>query len=82
MGVTIEADIIKQKQPENNGGYTSARVRQDRPARLRRADDRQPDRPDAAGRSSTATRAGSGSSISGGESKGCGRPRPGGADAL
>ena len=21
MGVTIEADIIKQKQPENNGGY-------------------------------------------------------------
>lgn len=23
MGVTIEADIIKQKQPENNGGYTA-----------------------------------------------------------
>ena len=23
MGVTIEADIIKQKQPENNGGYTT-----------------------------------------------------------
>lgn len=23
LGVTIEADIIKQKQPENNGGYTS-----------------------------------------------------------
>src|SRR3984957_15523898 len=23
MGMTIEADIIKQKQPENNGGYTA-----------------------------------------------------------
>jgi class I fructose-bisphosphate aldolase len=23
MGVTIEADIIKQKQPQNNGGYTA-----------------------------------------------------------
>lgn len=23
MGVTIEADIVKQKQPENNGGYTA-----------------------------------------------------------
>jgi fructose-bisphosphate aldolase, class I len=23
MGVTIEADLIKQKQPENNGGYTA-----------------------------------------------------------
>ena len=23
LGVTIEADIIKQKQPENNGGYTA-----------------------------------------------------------
>lgn len=23
LGVTIEADIVKQKQPENNGGYTS-----------------------------------------------------------
>jgi class I fructose-bisphosphate aldolase len=23
MGVTIEADVIKQKQPENNGGYTA-----------------------------------------------------------
>ncbi|MGH9058849.1 MAG: class I fructose-bisphosphate aldolase, partial [Acidimicrobiales bacterium] len=23
MGVTIEADIIKQKQPENNGGYNA-----------------------------------------------------------
>ncbi|MHB1711031.1 MAG: class I fructose-bisphosphate aldolase [Acidimicrobiales bacterium] len=25
LGVTIEADIIKQKQPENNGGYNSLR---------------------------------------------------------
>jgi class I fructose-bisphosphate aldolase len=24
MGVTIEADIIKQKQPENNGGYNAS----------------------------------------------------------
>jgi class I fructose-bisphosphate aldolase len=23
LGVTIEADIVKQKQPENNGGYTA-----------------------------------------------------------
>ena len=23
LGVTIEADIIKQKQPENNGGYNA-----------------------------------------------------------
>ena len=23
LGVTIEADIIKQKLPENNGGYTA-----------------------------------------------------------
>src|SRR5208282_4873322 len=23
LGVTIEADIIKQKQPENNGGYAA-----------------------------------------------------------
>ena len=45
LGVTIEADIIKQKQPENNGGYTADRLRPDRPARLRRADHRQPDRP-------------------------------------
>ena len=35
LGVTIEADIIKQKQPENNGGYNAVKLRQDRPARLR-----------------------------------------------
>ncbi len=45
MGVTIEADIIKQKQPENNGGYTGHRLRQDRPPRLRGAHHGQPDRP-------------------------------------
>ena len=47
LGVTIEADIIKQKLPENNGGYnalkgygkTSKLVYDD-------ADDRPPDRPD------------------------------------
>ena len=29
LGVTIEADIIKQKLPENNGGYTARQLRQD-----------------------------------------------------
>lgn len=28
LGVTIEADIIKQKQPENNGGYTALNMGQ------------------------------------------------------
>ena len=45
LGVTIEADIIKQKQPENNGGYNALQVREDRPARLQPADDRPPHRP-------------------------------------
>ena len=45
LGVTIEADIIKQKLPENNGGYTALELRQDVAARLRRADHRPPDRP-------------------------------------
>ena len=41
LGVTLEADIIKQKLPENNGGYNALSiegepVRQDRQARLRR----------------------------------------------
>ena len=37
LGVTIEADIIKQKLPENNGGYNalSGNVRQDAQERLR-----------------------------------------------
>ena len=29
LGVTIEADIIKQKLPENNGGYNAVELRQD-----------------------------------------------------
>ena len=41
LGVTIEADIIKQKLPENNGGYNALNqngvVRQDAQARLRRS---------------------------------------------
>ena len=60
LGVTIEADIIKQKLPENNGGYNAVEVRQDEPAGLRRAHHRQPDRPAPAGRSPTATWAASG----------------------
>ena len=59
LGVTIEADIIKQKLPENNGGYNALNsngvVRQDEQARLREADDRPPDRPHAATRWPTAT---------------------------
>ena len=38
LGVTIEADIIKQKLPENNGGYnalnTKETLRQDRQAHV------------------------------------------------
>ena len=40
LGVTIQADIIKQKLPENNGGYNALEVRQDRQARLLRTDAR------------------------------------------
>ena len=52
LGVTIEADIIKQKLPENNGGYGAAeRGREDvRPHEhqgLLGADDRSSDRPHA-----------------------------------
>ena len=46
LGVTIEADIIKQKQPENNGGYTALGFGRTDPLGLRPADDRPPDRPD------------------------------------
>ena len=31
LGVTIQADIIKQKLPENNGGYNALKVRQTSP---------------------------------------------------
>ena len=71
--MTIEADIIKQKLPENNGGYNALNsqgepVRQDRQARLHRAHDRPPDRPDAATRWPTATWAAPGLINSGGAS--------------
>ena len=51
IGVTIEADIIKQKLPEVNGGFLALNeggsvVRQDLQARLRRAHHGQPDRLD------------------------------------
>ena len=47
LGVTIEADIIKQKLPENNGGYNARQLRQDAQGGLLAADERQPDRSDA-----------------------------------
>ena len=47
LGVTIEADIIKQKLPENNGGYNALKFGKTHKARLLAADERQPDRPDA-----------------------------------
>ncbi len=46
LGVTIEADIIKQKLPESNGGYNAlGQLRQDQPARVLRAHHRPPHRP-------------------------------------
>ena len=46
LGVTIEADIIKQKLPENNGGFNAlANYGKTEQARLQRADHRPPDRP-------------------------------------
>ena len=47
LGVTIEADIIKQKLPETAARLPRPQVRQDRQARLQRADDAAPDRHDA-----------------------------------
>ena len=47
LGVTIEADIIKQKAPETAAaGLPRPELRQDRQARLLRAADRAPDRHD------------------------------------
>ena len=50
LGVTIQADIIKQKLPEANGGYNDPALKgfgkTDKKV-YSRADDRQPDRPDA-----------------------------------
>ena len=47
LGVTIEADIIKQKLPENNGGYNAVNFGKTQQAGLLAAHQRQPDRPDA-----------------------------------
>ena len=44
LGVTIEADIIKQKLPTTNGGYTALELRQDRRRRVHEADVRPSDR--------------------------------------
>ena len=38
LGVTIEADIIKQKLPENNGGFTALKFGKTDPQGLLRAD--------------------------------------------
>ena len=46
LGVTIEADIIKQKQPENNGGYNALKFGKTDPLVYSRTDHRPPDRPD------------------------------------
>ena len=48
LGVTIQADIIKQKLPENNGGYNALGpgYGKTQPQGLRGAEHRQPDRPD------------------------------------
>ena len=40
LGVTIQADIIKQKLPENNGGYTAINFGKTSPPRLQQTDDR------------------------------------------
>ena len=36
LGVTIEADIIKQKLPENNGGFNALNTKEIRTARRTR----------------------------------------------
>ena len=59
---TIQADIIKQKLPTNNGGYTALKLRQDPRQGLHRAHDRSPDRSSAATRWRTATWAAAASS--------------------
>ena len=66
IGVTIEADIIKQKLPENNGGYTAVEVRQHQQAGLRQAGHRTIPSSGRASRSPTATWAASGLINSGG----------------
>ena len=46
LGVTIEADIIKQKLPENNGGFEAIGFGKTNPAMYDKLAHRQPDRPD------------------------------------
>ena len=46
LGVTIEADIIKQKLPENNGGYNAINFGKTHKAVYSQLTQRQPDRPD------------------------------------
>ena len=73
IGVTIEADIIKQKLPENNGGYNAVEgYGKTEQARLRRRSPPTTRSTSPAGRSRTATWARSGLINSGGESKGAG----------
>ena len=45
LGVTIQADIIKQKLPENNGGYNALKFGKTSPLVYSKAHDRPPDRP-------------------------------------
>ena len=45
LGVTIQADIIKQKLPTNNGGFTALNFGKTDRRRLQQADHRSPDRP-------------------------------------
>ena len=46
LGVTIEADIIKQKQPVNNGGYNALSFGKTDPLVYSQTDHRPPHRPD------------------------------------
>ena len=47
LGVTIEADIIKQKLPENNGGFTALNFGKTHKKVYSELTTRPPDRPDA-----------------------------------
>ena len=42
LGVTIKADIIKQKLPENNGGFTAIKFGKTDPKSLHRISPRPP----------------------------------------
>ena len=55
LGVTIEADIIKQKLPENNGGYNALNFGKTHKKVYSRSDERSSDRPDALPGRRTAT---------------------------